>query len=182
MRLGVCLLLPVAMLSVLAGCVRQSTQGAEKVYSYELWVPLSILLLGMSAAPVGWLLRNSWKKSGWGLLAAGPLFALVVAPTWFLASGRVSDESISMRRGFWGLSRHEVRFDDLAELRLTKEVKRQGRRGARWTAYTLVCSRRDGSAIEIPLENPVSSQAVSDFVNRAMARGVPYRDDSHAGQ
>jgi hypothetical protein len=40
----------------LVGCVKDSSDGDKHTFTYETWVPASLLLGGLVAAPAGWKL------------------------------------------------------------------------------------------------------------------------------
>lgn len=115
-------------LSLLVGCVRESTNGDTRIFSYELWASGLIFLGGLIAIPVGWMLRNS-SRFGWALLIMGPIAAFGFAPSMFMDYVDVSPSGFSRHSGIWGMtSVQDVKFADVGSIRATIEEER-GRRG-----------------------------------------------------
>jgi hypothetical protein len=161
------------LLVILGGCVQETTDGATQTFTYEWWVPLSVLLAGIVAAPAGWVLRNSSERLGWALLILAPIAAIFFAPSLFRDRAMVDDSGFSVRTGIWGLTAvHEVKFDDLKQVRLISEEV-TGRRGAKHTNFYLLCERKDGTSAKVPLNNTVSEAAAPHFVQRLADHGIP---------
>jgi len=163
----------VFVLAATTGCVRETTDGSARVFSYELWLPLLVLGAGVAAAPIGWVLRKTSGRLGWGLLIVGPLAAIFFAPSLFSERAVVDEEGYTSHGGIWGLTTsHEVRFDDLTLVRITsKEVR--GRRGRRKTEYYIVCVRKDGTSEEVPVNNDVTEAATLYFIEKLVDREIP---------
>jgi MFS family permease len=160
-----------------AGCVREEVSGTTRTFTYELWVPASILVGGIVAAVAGWFLRQrgSW---GWILLIGGPIAAIFFAPSMFRDRTVLTDERLQVTTGIWGMTAaHDVAFADLTMIRQIAEESR-GRRGRRRTNYYLVCERKDGTSAKLPLGNNLVEAAATPFMEAATARGIPYQDDT----
>ena len=166
-----CWILSLSLL-LLAGCVRETTDGSARVFAYELWVSASVLFGGLVAAPLGWFLRTVSERFGWALLILGPIAALFFAPSLFLERAVLDDNSNSVRSGIWGMTAvHQVRFQDLRQIRLVAEQVRGRRRRMRIQHY-LMCERNDGTSEKIPVSNDVSKVGASEFLAKASERGV----------
>ena len=134
------LLIVAILLLTLGGCVHEDLDGPTRTFTYELWLPLSVFLGGVLAAPAGLFLRNSSSRFGWGLLLGGPIAALFFAPSLFRDRVVVSDTSLSIRSGIWGLTAlHEVKYDDLRGVRIISEQV-TGRRGSKRTNYCVLAA------------------------------------------
>src|SRR5688572_16715006 len=119
------------LLTVVAasGCVRQADEAGVQQFSYELWLPLVLLVGGVVAAPAGWYLRKSAGRGAWALLIGGPVAALMFAPSLYRDRVTVSADSFAMSTGIWGMtSVHDVKFAEVNRMRLIMEESR-GRRG-----------------------------------------------------
>lgn len=162
----------------LAGCVSESTDGSTRVYSYQLWVPMSVLLGGMVAGPAGWFLRLSSARFGWALMIGGVIAGLGFAPSLFLDKATVSEQQFTQRTGIWGMTAvHTVNVDQLSHVRLTKE-ERRGRRGRKNTSYFMICHLKDGSQEKVPLGNSVSQTAAGDFLQVVESRNISISDET----
>lgn len=158
--------LTVLLLSV-TGCVSEQTSGSTQTFAYEWWLPLSVVLGGIAAVPAGLALRSKSERYGWGLLIAGPLFAVLGA---FLYSERaVLDDSrfVSSRL----FKSHEVKFETLKLVRITSEIV-TGRRGRKETKYFVTCTRADGTTEKIGVTNAVLEAAVPKFIEKAAERNI----------
>jgi hypothetical protein len=153
--------LVVSSVLLLTGCVKETVDGDKHIYTYELWAPLLILVVGLAAVPAGWFLRNN--RFGWALMILGPIAALGFAPTLFLERTTVDPQGFHVKTGIWGMTAaHQVRFDDLQTIRLTKEISR-GRRGRKNTNYYMVCCRKDGTEAKVPLGNSLVEKAIDQI-------------------
>ena len=176
----ICLIVA-ALILLTSGCVDESVEGTTQTFTYELWVPLSVLVGGMVAGVAGWFLRDALGRFGWGLLIVGPILAVFFAPSLLLDRVVVSDTSFSQRTGIWGLtSVHDIAYDDLKMVRLTSEETR-GRRGRKKTNYYLLCERKDGTEAKVPISNKVTETAAPYFLKRIAELGVPIVDQIQGG-
>lgn len=168
----------VMVLLTLGGCVHEKVDGSTQSFTYELWVPLSALVVGIVAAPAGWFLRKTSQRFGWGLLIIGPLAAIFLAPSLFRDRAVVDDSGFSLRTGIWGLTAvHEVRFEELQRVRIISEEV-TGRRGSKRTEYFLLCERKDGTTAKVPVNNKVAQAAAPHFLKRVSDHGIPIADET----
>jgi hypothetical protein len=172
----------ILLLSLLAitctGCVRESTNGGSRIFQYALWVPGLILLGGLAAAAIGWTLRQKSGRFGWGFLIAGPVAALVFAPSMFLDRVTVDEAGFSRRSGLYGMtSVQDVKYSNVTEMRLITEEGR-GRRGRKTINYYLMCDHKNGSSTKVPLGNGVIEAATPVILRAAGALGIPIIDQT----
>lgn len=166
------------LLLPLCGCVDEAIDGSTQTFTYEWWVPLTVLFGGLVAAPAGWFLRNLSARIGWGLLIAGPIAAIFFAPSLFRDRVVVDDSRFSVRTGIWGFTAvHEVKYDDLKQVRITFEETR-GRRGSKRKNYYLVCERKDGSSAKVSVNNDVALAAAPAFLKKVSDRNIPIVDET----
>src|SRR5689334_3841920 len=147
MALGKCcarrFLLLGGLLLVLGGCVQESQTNGERIFQYELWVPLSVLFAGILAMPIGYALRERTARMGWSMVVLGPLAAMFLAPSLFRDRVTVSSNRFHIQTGIWGLtSVHTVNFADIKQIHVTSEkvVRRRGLRND----YYLNCQKKSG--------------------------------------
>lgn len=165
------------LLAATTGCVRQTAEGGEDVFQYELWVPIALLAAGMAAAPVGWFWRRRSTRQGWALLVIGPVAALAFAPSLYLERTAVDGEGFHIRSGIWGSTAvYDLSFSQIRSLRFMSE-ERSTRRGKR-THYFLVCGLTSGGETKVPFNNDVKRAAVPMIVRRASERGISFVDET----
>src|SRR5262245_14419497 len=95
-------LLPVCCL-IATGCVDESRVNDETVFTYQLWVPLVTLVIGVVGLVLGIVLRRVNNYVGWILIVCGPLFAVGMAPSLFRDRVAISADGFHVRTGIWGL-------------------------------------------------------------------------------
>src|SRR5688572_16815796 len=98
-RSAFCLLFLATILITASGCVSESESGGTRTFAYQLWAPLSVFLVGLLMAPVGWLLRQ--QRYSWVFLVGGPLLAFLLAPTLFYERATLDDKQYSTQGGLW---------------------------------------------------------------------------------
>lgn len=154
-----------------SGCVRESQSGTARTFKYQLWLPLSVLVGGIVAGPVGWFLRR--QRYGWAMLVLGPLATLFFAPTLFLERVTLDDNTYTVRSGIWGMTAsHQVDLSKLKYVAITTEENR-GRRGRTTTSTYLICNNQDGSVQKLSVNNDVTRAGAPHFLAKIAARGVP---------
>lgn len=159
--------------SLLGGCIRETTEGSTRVFQNELWVPILTFAGGIAATVVGWLLRTRFARFAWPMILAGPFVAIGLAPALFLDRAAVDDSGLSVRVGIWAFSPAlEVKYDDLAQVRLIKEESR-GRRGRKNLSYFMLCEKKNGEPAKVPLGNQVAEAAAPLFLEGVQQRGIP---------
>ena len=170
---AITLLLPGALL--LAGCTRKETQGDLTIVTYEAWVGLVAILIGLVVAVVSLLMRKS-GIGAWIVAIAAVAFTVGFAPFGFVDYVRVDKEHIATRWGFWFVpTLHDIRFDDIAKVDYTKETRR-GRRGRKETSYNLVFSRKSGEQEKLTATNSLMQAASDELVDALSAKGLAIND------
>jgi hypothetical protein len=136
------------------------------------------MLGGVAAFLVGWKFRTTSARFGWGLLILGPVAAIFFAPSLFRDRATLDDTSFSLRTGIWGLtSVHEVKFDELKQVRIVSEEVR-GRRGRRRTNFYLLCERNDGTTAKVPVNNRVAEAAAPHILQSVADHGIEVVDET----
>ncbi|HJT31501.1 MAG TPA: hypothetical protein VJ783_05575 [Pirellulales bacterium] len=165
------------LIALTTGCVRETADGGEEVFQYQLWAPLALAVAGIAAAPIGWFLRERSTRFGWGLLVLGPIFALALAPSLYLERVTVGGDGFHVRSGIWGSTAvFDVDFNQLRSLRFITQT-RTTRRGRR-TEEVMVCGLTTGGETRIALNNDVKRAAVKAIVQQAAARGIQVVDET----
>lgn len=166
------------LIIVCSGCVRESTEGAETVFQYELWLPVIVLLAGVVASPAGWMLRKRSARLGWILMIGGPVAALLFAPSLYRDRVTVSDEGFHVRTGIWGLTAvHDVRFSQVRSITITAE-ETVGRRGRKKITHYFVCDLKVGGQAKVPINNGVTEAAGESILAHAAAQNIPIIDQT----
>src|SRR5262245_20365249 len=158
--------------SAIAGCYEKVSENDRLIFSYQIWVPLMVVLGGLAALPVGIVLIVR-KKYFWGYILAigGPLAAVVIAPGMFLDRVIVDQEGFYSRHGFWWDSTiHQIRYDELVLVRLVVEEK-IGRGGRKNYSYYFDCSFKTRTAERVPLGD-VMRQAIPEIAEQFRKHGV----------
>lgn len=158
--LGVCFI---------AGCHQKQVQGDTSIYSFAIWVGPVIILAGLVAVPVGWLLRHKVERLAWVLMILGPLAVVFLGPAMFLDEARIDPQQFDMRTGFWfSPSRYRLRFDEVQQVRW---VEKRGRRGS--VNYSLECVLKNGQQHDIPVNDLMKGEAIEELLGRLRQRDVP---------
>jgi hypothetical protein len=158
-----------------AGCTTETAEGNRFTYTFALWVPISVLLLGLVVSFAGWFVRL-WKTFwGWVMIVMGPLLVVVVVPNLFIDSAVVDPEHFTLRTGLWFAPRHHnIRFADLTRLEMTSETRR-GRRGTS-TSYYFVCHFKNGGNEKVPLGDLMRNGPSDRILQMVHGRGIPVID------
>jgi hypothetical protein len=171
-----CLLIGMLVRSCAAGCTKRVAEGDTVTHSFAWWVPVSVFVGGLVAAPAGWSILRKSNRWGWGLLILSPVAVLVFFPGLLTDNLTIDAKQLSLKTDFWFMpTRHELRFDDVANSDLTAQ-KRRTRRGSR-TSYTLECRLKSGATQTVPVGDLMKA-ALPDVVDRLRSRGTPFTDRS----
>lgn len=161
----------VALALAAGGCVDRSVKGDEITYGFSWWVPVITLLGAIVLLPAGWLLRNKSSRFGWAMILIAPVLALVVFPTTLTDKVRVDANHFESADGVWFMStKHDVKFDDLHELRHVTYEER-GRRGRKRTKQKFLCVRTGGVKENVSI-GMLLQRAEEEIMERAKAKGV----------
>jgi hypothetical protein len=159
------------------GCVDRSVRGDSTTYDYAWWVPALTLVSGLILFPAGLVLRKRSGRLGAGMLILGPVLALLVFPMVLLDKVKVDAQHFEDRYGFWfAPTRHNVRFDDLKEVRLVTYEER-GRRGRKTTKQKLVCIHKSAAPQDTVQLGTLVKEAAPEILRRAGERGVTITEE-----
>ena len=161
-----------AMLFLAGGCVDRTVTGDSTTYDYAWWVPVVVLVSALVAVPAGLMIRRRSGRAGVGLLILGPVLGVVILPAMILDKVKVDSEHFETHYGIWfAPSKHNVRFDDLRELRLVTYEER-GRRGRRTTKQKFVCVHKSAAPQDTVHLGTLVKEAAPEILKRAAERGV----------
>ena len=135
-------------------------------------------LIGVVLVPIG-IAAFIQKKRLWGviLVLAGPIVAIGWAPGLYLDKVVVSEETLYSRHGFWwSPTIHNIRYDDLSNVRLGVDVTR-GRRGRKNYSYYFDCSYKSGKQERVPVGDLVK-QALPEIGAHFAKHGVNVVDST----
>lgn len=169
-RLQMAAIVLVAVLCL--GCVQETRSGDSVKYTYQLWVPLTLLLGGIGSSAVGaflWTIQNRYK---WMFIVFG-LIGVVVGPSMFLDYARVDAKGLEIRTGIpYVAAREQVQFDDVQQVRATERVSR-GRRGRKTTKYYYEFDLKSGETVAVNISgNVLRQQARQRIDEQLQARGI----------
>jgi hypothetical protein len=169
---GVLAAAAVGMLLLAGGCVDRSVSGDTITYDYSWWVPVVVLLSAAVALPAGLALRGRSRRAGVGLLVLAPVLGIIVFPAMILDKVKVDSDHFETHYGIWfAPSTHNVRFDDLSELRLVTYQERT-RRGGRTTKQKFVCVHKSDAPQDTVHLGTLVKQAAPEILKRAAEHGV----------
>jgi hypothetical protein len=175
-RLAAVSIATVILLSA-GGCVDRSVNGDATTYDYSWWVPVLTLVSSLVAFPIGLVLRKRSGRIGGGLMVMAPVLAFLVFPMLLLDKVKVDAQHFEDRYGFWfAPSRHNVRFDDLKEMRLVTYQQRT-RRGGRTTKQKLVCIHKNAAPPDTVQLGTLVKEAAPEILRRAGEHGVTITEE-----
>ena len=165
----------VVLVPLLGGCVDREVKGDAVSFSYAIWAPLLVLLIGLVAAPIGFMLRNSSKRGAWLGIILSPVLLLVLLPGMFLDYAKVDSEHFEGRYGIWiAPTKFDIRYSDLSRIdHVVYETR--GRRGRKNTNYRFDCVMKSGQVQKVSL-GTMLKEARDDIAERAAKAGVRLRD------
>ena len=156
---------------LVGGCVETKTTGNTNEYSYKMWAPLTVLLIGLAAAPVGLLMRNSSKRVTWIGLIAAPVLLIGVMPGLFMNYAKVDDNHFEGRDGIWfAPNKYNIQYSDLQRIDHTIYETR-GRRGRKNTKERLEFVLKSGETKKLEVGGLIED-AGEDILRRAVAHDV----------
>lgn len=170
------LLFGAAVLLTAAGCgTVESTSGDFTTYNYPWYTSILALVWGFVLAGAGYFCRD-YPRLCLGLTGSGVFFAVSAAPTYFLATAKVSPERFVVRSGFFPLmSYQEFKYEELGMIRITSMP---GRRRSSAPSFTLECHLNVGDEPEVVKVRlgALGEQAAPLILAVAQSRGVPVID------
>ena len=159
----------------LSGCVRKETQGDLLVYTFETWVGASVIVVGL-AVTIGAILFRKSGAGAWITAVVAIVLTIVVGPMLLSDYVKLDKEHIETHWGLWfAPSVHNVRFDEVAKVDYTKEVKR-GRRGRKNTTYFLVFTKKSGEQEKVAASGELMTAAGDDVIAALTAKGLVVND------
>lgn len=164
---------------VMCGCVKESTEGDEQVFTYALWSSALIMLAGVLALIAAWLLRKHWRRRLWSVLPVVAFISLVIAgPSGLRDEVRVGPDTVSVRTGLWGLTAvHRVRFANVRAVRMVSEEKR-GAMALTGRHHFLLFQQRKGRDVRIPISNDLCRASAPRIVEALKAKRIPVLDEA----
>ncbi len=160
-----------------AGCVQETRNGDSVKYTYQLWVPLSILAGGIGGLLLGGVLWSFQNRYKWTLIVIG-LIGVLIGPAMFLDHATVDPQGFSIRTGIpYFAATETVKFDDVQQVRQTKRVTR-GRRGRKTTNYYYEFDLKSGQTVAVNVTgNELRMQARRRIDDQLTARNIDVVDD-----
>jgi hypothetical protein len=159
---------------LVGGCVEREVKGDAVEFSYAMWAPITVLLVGLAAAPIGLLLRNSSKRATWIGLILSPVLLIGLLPGMFMDYAKVDDNHFEGRYGIWfAPTKFNIAYSDLSHIDHTIYTTR-GRRGRKNTNERLDCAMKSGEVQKVSL-GTMLKEAKEDIFDRAQAAKVPVR-------
>ncbi|MEI8293576.1 MAG: hypothetical protein WCG66_06205 [bacterium] len=163
---------------VLSSCIDKKINGDSVTYSTALWVTLALifggcaLIFGSRFVPKrtdGWYRFSKRIRLTMIFVGAACLYISLAA-----VNDRVtiSPSGFTETTGLIGMSRvHEVRFQDIQKIEITKEVSGIGRNQT--TNYFMVCYEKNGGVKKVPASSQSMQSAFPDIVRALQASGIP---------
>jgi hypothetical protein len=160
-------------LCFLAGCVDRSTDGKTSIYTFSLWILVVAVLGGLAIVTIGFVTRK--KEPRWRayvLVVLGVLVIAIMVPMMRSDRVEVDEEHFTSTHGLpWDRARHDVRFDQLREIRV-EVTETKSRTGGTKKNYALLCQSKSGGVEKVPVGN-VMEGAVGQVLGIARQKGVP---------
>ncbi|HEY7315448.1 MAG TPA: hypothetical protein VH643_39325 [Gemmataceae bacterium] len=157
---------------LIAGCVDRSTEGKISVYTFFLWILIVAVLSGLALVAIGFFTRKKaprWRA--YVVMVFGVLVIVIVVPMMRLDRVEVDDEHFVSTHGLpWNRVRHDVRFDQLREIRVETTVTKSRTGGTRKN-YALLCQSKSGATEKVPVGN-LLEHAVGQIFVIARQKGV----------
>ena len=169
---------PFALICVLlllsAGCTNKEDIPNGIRVSYQSWVGVVAVAVGLLASIGGWFAKNTGFR-GWIFFIFALLGLLLFSPFGFVDHVTVTDQQISTQWGFWiAPTKHEFRFDDIKSVELTEETK-SSRRGTT-TNYYFVFRLNNGNKEKLIASNSLMERATQFIIEQLSLRGVQIVD------
>jgi hypothetical protein len=162
----------IACLLGVGGCVDRTVKGNNVAeYGFSWWVGTLVVLGGLLAMPLGWVLRRSSRRLMVVGLVLGPVLLLLIGPPMFLDGVTVDDRHFEGRYGVWfSPTRFNVAYADLDHINVVTWQERSRRGGTR-TKQRLDCVGKAGGTTTIQLGD-LLKYARNEMLDRAHAAGV----------
>ena len=171
------LLAPLLLLVLFSGCVDTEDNAGVFRATYSWWVGALAMGGGLFGIFVGWM----WKQSdfrGWLILIIALVATITYLPFGFIDHVTIDDERLTSQWGFWVYpTKHEVQWNDVKRVTLTKEVKR-GRRGRKRISYNLNFSLNSGGTQHLSATNSLMEASAEHIVDHLHERGIEVIDQT----
>lgn len=165
------------VLLCLTGCVKTEDSGTEFKATYELWVGIVAMLIGVGGTIGGWFYRRKDVR-GWVLFVFALLATVLFLPFGFVDHVTVSESEIKTQWGFWVYpTKHEFRFDKVQSVSLEKEISR-GRRGRKKTNFYLIFRLENGDKEKLIATNALMEASMEKIADQIKARNIPFIDQT----
>ena len=162
----------------LSGCVDKKINGDVTTFSIALWVTAALVLGGCSLIygsrfvpkrTDGWFRFSKRIRLTMIFVGAALLYVFLAA-----INDRVtiSPSGFTETTGLIGMSHfHEVRFQDIEKIEITKEVSGIGRN--KTTNYFLLCYQKNGEVKKVPASSQSFQAAFPDITRALQIAGIP---------
>lgn len=173
-------LAPILLLVLFTGCVDTEDNAGVFKATYSLWVGVSAMVGGVLLTIGGWF----WKQRdfrGWVLFIFGLVATITFLPFGFVDHVTITDQRLTSQWGFWVYpTTHEIEWDDVRNVTLTKEVSR-GRRGRKNVSYELNFKLKSGTAQQLSATNSLMEASAEHIVDHLHERGIDVIDRTGEG-
>ena len=157
-----------------AGCTNKEDIPDGIRVSYQSWVGVVAVAVGLLASIGGWFAKNTGFR-GWIFFIFALLGLLLFSPFGFFDHVTVTDQQISTQWGFWiAPTKHEFRFDDIESVALTEETK-SSRRG-KTTSYYFVFRLNNGNKEKLIASNSLMERATQFIIEQLKSRRIQIVD------
>ena len=159
------------LLLFLSGCTKTKVDGSTLKVTYEAWVGIASLAVGIAATAFAWFAKKDGGIRAWVFFIVASAGTVFFAPFAFFDHVTVSEEKLSTQWGFWAFpTKHEFKFDDVQQVTLEKKTRRT-RRGRR-TSYDLNFQLRNGTSESLSATNSLMEEASDALVNQLERRNI----------
>ncbi|MEM7314520.1 MAG: hypothetical protein AAF497_15340 [Planctomycetota bacterium] len=165
------------LLVFVTGCVKTEDTGSSFKATYELWVGVVAMLVGIGLTVGGWFYRRKDVR-GWVMFVFGLVATITFLPFGFIDHVTVTDKDIKTQWGFWVYpTKHEFAFDDVQSVSLEKEIS-TGRRGRKKTDFYLVFRLEGGRKEKLIATNALIEASMEKIAEQVKARNIPFIDQT----
>jgi hypothetical protein len=154
-----------------SGCYDRTQSGSDAAYTYQLWVPLAVVVGSLAFSAIGVaMVRGRYKLRGIVVILAGLMGLAVGCPATVLERVVIGPDRLYVHTGQWSLPNpHEFRLSDVDRLDVETEVRdtRSGPKNSYYAVVQLTSGQRD--------RFPVSSlmkRAFPEILDRLNERNI----------
>jgi hypothetical protein len=164
-----------AALLFLTGCVDKTVSGDTATFSFAFWAIALVFVIGLAAAPLGWMMRRtSMRFTIIGIIAA-PVLLVIFLPGLIMHKVKVDSNHFEGRSGIWiSPTVFNIRYADLDHIDVVTYETR-GRRGRITTKQRLEIVSKRGGTTTLQADD-LMKQAGQEIIKRANAAGVRVQD------